>query len=298
VRIARVLHNAKIYLARIEGDHAVLLSEESGHPSADALREALAAGADLNVEGVSVELGALQLLSPVAHPGKFLAIGQNYLDHAHESGAEAPIAPIAFIKAATSIIGPNDVISYRKDQSTQVDYEVELALVIGRRARDVSEAAAAACIFGYTVCNDVSARDVQFSDGQWSRGKSFDTFAPLGPWIVTGESVPNPQGLAIRAWVNGELLQDGNTADMIFTVAELVSYLSHSMTLEPGDVITTGTPEGVGFARTPPIFLEDGDVVEVEVEGIGRLRNSVRVDPDLARGAEVRNIQIDRMEGE
>lgn len=297
MRIARVLHNASIYLARIEGDHAMLLFEESSHPSADALREALAAGADLNVEGHSVALETLRLLSPVAHPGKFLAIGQNYLDHAHESGAEAPIAPIVFTKVVTSIIGPDDFISYRKDQSTQVDYESELALVIGRRARDVSEMDAAACIFGYTACNDVSARD-QVSDGQWPRGKSFDSFAPLGPWIVTGESVPYPQRLAVRAWVNGELRQDGNTADMIFPVVKLVSYLSHSMTLEPGDVITTGTPEGVGFARTPPIFLENGDLVEVEVEGIGRLRNSVRVDPDLAREPEVHNIQVDGVEGE
>ena len=281
MKIARIKFEDKVYLSRIEDTSAFIIAEESHHPRADVFIESVTAGIDWLSDKWEVPLNSVKLLAPLVRPGKIVAIGQNYLDHAHESGAEAPEFPIAFDKAITSIIGDGDTISYRRDQSVQVDYEAELAVVIGRRARNVPESDANDYLFGYTVCNDVSARDAQFADGQWFRGKSFDTFAPLGPWIVTRDSVENAQDLQIRSWINCQLLQDGNTEEMIFGIAKIISYLSHSMTLEPGDIITTGTPVGVGFARVPPIFLEDGDLVTVEVSQIGRLENRVKVDANI-----------------
>jgi len=275
VRLARVEHSATIWLARLERDDAVLLQPESTHPSADALREALADSADLAAEGKRVRLNDVRLLAPVRHPSKVLAIGLNYIDHARESGLEPPAAPVVFAKMPNSVIGPDDTIRYRRADSSEVDYEAELAVVIGRQARDVSESDALHHVLGYTVCNDVSARDAQFADAQWVRGKSFDTFCPLGPWITTTDDIADVQALSVRCRVNGELLQNGSTSDMIFGVTTIVSYVSRFMTLEPGDVIATGTPFGVGFARTPPIYLVDGDVVECEVEGLGTLRNTV-----------------------
>lgn len=278
MRLARIAHANKIVLARIEETKAVpMLTERSG-PAADVLRDALMEGVDLNIAGdAPIELAEATLLSPVAWPQKVLAIGLNYADHAKEGGQKPPVAPITFVKTGNSITGPGSPISWREATSTQVDYEAELAVVIGRRATDVTADEALDYVLGYTCCNDVSARDAQFADGQWIRGKSFDTFCPLGPWIVTTDEIPDPQVLGIRCRVNGVTLQDSTTAEMIFGVAELVSYLSRFMTLEPGDVIATGTPDGVGFARTPPIFLDDGDVVEVEIDGIGTLTNPVRV---------------------
>ncbi|MGB3409777.1 MAG: fumarylacetoacetate hydrolase family protein [Microthrixaceae bacterium] len=225
-------------------------------------------------EDASVELGRVKLLAPIARPGSVIAVGLNYADHASESGLEAPPSPVTFAKLPQSIIGPGEVIRWSQQQSTEVDYEAELAVVIGAEARDVPVESALGFVLGYTCCNDVSARDAQFSDGQWLRGKSFDTFCPLGPWLVTPEDIPDPQKLRIACRVNGETLQDSTTAQMIFSVAQIISYLSRFMTLLPGDVITTGTPAGVGFARTPPIYLSDGDTVEVDIEGIGVLVNT------------------------
>lgn len=228
--------------------------------------------------GAPIPLDECRLLAPVSEPQKVLAIGLNYADHAHESGIEPPKAPVLFVKTPNSIIGPNEQIRWRTRDSQQVDYEAELAAVIGRRARDVSVRDALSFVLGYTCCNDVSARDAQFADGQWIRGKSFDTFCPIGPWIVTADEIPDPQSLGIRCRVDGRTLQDSTTAEMIFGVAELVSYLSQVLTLEPGDIIATGTPFGVGFARTPPIYLEHGNLVEVEIDGIGTLANPVVVE--------------------
>lgn len=282
--VTRAGHRGRTYLARVEDDDAVLLGEEAAHGAADVLRDALASGADLTGPGLRVPLEDIRLLAPTRRPGKLLAVGNNYLAHARESGSEAPPAPIIFAKATTSIVGPGDAIRFSGGQSSQVDYEGELAVVIGRQTRSVSVVEAAACVFGYTVCNDVSARDAQFGDGQWVRGKSFDTFAPLGPWIVTADACPGVHDTGIRTTLNDQLVQDDQTSHMIFPVVELIAYISRFITLEPGDIIATGTPEGVGFARVPPVFLGDGDVVAIEVEGIGTLRNEVAVSRDDAGG--------------
>ncbi|MBV9255650.1 MAG: fumarylacetoacetate hydrolase family protein [Actinobacteria bacterium] len=281
MRIVRVAAGTDIYIARLDasGDTVVPVYAETQGPGRDGLREALAAGV---IDGPAVAderpLADVRLLAPVINPQKVLAIGLNYAKHAREGGIEPPKSPVSFVKTNNSIVGPDDEIRYSKDDSTQVDYEVELAVVMGRTARRVSTADALDYVLGYTVCNDVSARDAQFGDGQWVRSKSFDTFCPLGPSIVTTDEIPDPQTLGLRCRVNGTTLQDSNTADMIFGCAEIISFLSRAMTLEPGDVIATGTPEGVGFARKPPVWLLDGDVVECEVDGIGVLGNQVVVD--------------------
>jgi len=279
VRLARIATpEGRVVLARIEDDKAVPLATEAEGPTADVLREALAGGVDLtSTAAAPLVLDDCTLLSPVRNPSKVLAIGLNYADHARESGLEPPKAPVTFVKTNNSIAGPGEPIRWRGTDSAEVDYEAELAVVIGTRATNVSVDDALGHVLGYTCCNDVSARDAQFADGQWIRGKSFDTFCPLGPWIVTADEIPDPQALDIRCRVNGETLQDSTTAEMIFGVAEIISYLSQYLTLEPGDVIATGTPVGVGFARDPQVFLGDGDVVEIEVEGIGVLTNPVEV---------------------
>ena len=220
-------------------------------------------------------LGEARLHAPVARPQKVIGIGLNYEDHAAETGAEIPEKPIVFAKFSNSVIGPGEAIRI-PPITEQADYEAELAVIIGKAARNVSESEALDYVFGYTNANDVSSRDLQFSEGgQWTRSKSIDTFAPIGPYIATREEVPDPQNLYIRCILNGEAVQDGTTSDMIFSVAELVSFLSHGMTLVPGDLIFTGTPAGVGFARDPKLFLKAGDEVSIEIEGLGTLTNPV-----------------------
>ena len=211
---------------------------------------------------------------PATYPSKILAIGRNYVDHAIEGGAAPPPAPLLFNKLPNSLSAHNAPIVL-PDISQKVDYEAELAVVIGRQARRVSEAEALDYVFGYTLINDVSARDLQFGDGQWTRGKGLDTFAPLGPFITTRDEIADVQALKIEGRLNGEVMQTSNTGKMIFQVGYLVSYLSQAITLEPGDVIATGTPEGVGVFRDPPVLLKAGDVYEVEIEGLGTLRNPV-----------------------
>ena len=283
MRLVRVQGPAGIHLARLgDGDVVTPIAEQQPGPGRDPLRDALASGLDLATAPAVAAEGPLDgagftVLAPVVAPQKVLAIGLNYRDHARETGAELPKAPILFVKTSNSIIGPGQPITYSKDDSTRVDYEAELAVVIGCQCRRVSVDAALDSVLGYTMCNDVSARDAQFADGQWVRGKSFDTFCPLGPAIVTADEIPDPQTLGIRCRVNGQLLQDSSTSEMVFGCAELVSYLSQVITLEPGDVIATGTPSGVGFTRQPPVLLTDGDVVEVEIDRIGTLTNPVVV---------------------
>jgi 2-keto-4-pentenoate hydratase/2-oxohepta-3-ene-1,7-dioic acid hydratase in catechol pathway len=221
----------------------------------------------------TIPLNQVELAAPV-FPKKIVAIGLNYLDHAHEAGMEIPKTPLCFAKFTSSLSGPFDPILLPAEDA-QVDYEGELGVVIGQRAHRVTEADAMKHVAGYVAFNDVSARKWQFEDGQWIRGKSCDSFAPNGPWIVTAEEIPDPGSLRITTRVNGEVLQDSNTKQLIFSVAKLVSYFSHSFTLEPGDIFATGTPPGVGVARKPPRFLQDGDVVEVEIENIGTIRNRV-----------------------
>jgi len=220
-------------------------------------------------------LDDVTLLAPV-EPPNILAIGLNYRLHAMESGHDLPDHPALFIKATTALCGPNDPIVLPAVAPDEVDYECELAVVIGKRAHKVSAADALDYVLGYSAANDVSARDCQRRlDVQWARAKSFDTFAPLGPWIETDL---DPDNVGLRTRLNGEVMQESNTDDLIFPVRELIAHLSHSLTLLPGTVIITGTPSGVGFARTPPVFLRPGDIVEVEIDGIGTLRNPVVAD--------------------
>jgi 2-keto-4-pentenoate hydratase/2-oxohepta-3-ene-1,7-dioic acid hydratase in catechol pathway len=234
--------------------------------------------ADRQPGGEAVQLSEARLRAPVTRPGKIIGIGLNYEDHARETGAEAPEKPIVFAKYPNTVAGQGDAIRI-PPITEQVDYEAELAVVIGRAARNVSEDEALDYVFGYANCNDVSSRDLQFSEGgQWTRSKSIDTFCPLGPYLVTADEIPDPQNLSVRSIVNGEVMQDGTTSDMIFTVAQLISFLSAGMTLMPGDVIATGTPAGVGFARDPKVFLKPGDEVTIEIEGLGSLTNPVEAE--------------------
>lgn len=261
MKIARVQWQDKTYYGLVQGESLKLFS---GDP-AQSLVEI----------GETVALAEVKLLAPV-QPPNVIAIGLNYRRHATETNMEPPPHPLMFIKANTSVIGPDEPIVLPAMAPAQVDYETELCIIIGKQARNVSEADALSYVFGYTVGNDVSARDCQFGDKQWARGKSFDTFCPLGPWIET--DIADPDNLGIRARLNGQTMQDSNTSDLIFNCRQLISFLSHNLTLLPGTVIMTGTPEGVGFARKPPVYLQAGDVIEVEVDGIGTLRNPVVVE--------------------
>ncbi|HTP70070.1 MAG TPA: fumarylacetoacetate hydrolase family protein [Dongiaceae bacterium] len=225
--------------------------------------------------GSVVAAAGIRLLPPVPRPGKIIAIGLNYRDHQIESGAkEAPKSPMIFAKFPTSIAAAEDPIVIPVGDP-QVDYEAEMAVVIGKKGKAIPEAKALEYVAGYMPLNDVSARAWQFSDKQWVRGKSCDTFCPTGPYLTTKDEIPDPHGLTIQARVNGTTLQDSNTSKMIFQVPQLIAHISASITLEPGDIIATGTPEGVGAFRNPPIYLKPGDVVEIEIEKLGILRNPV-----------------------
>jgi 2-keto-4-pentenoate hydratase/2-oxohepta-3-ene-1,7-dioic acid hydratase in catechol pathway len=248
----------------------------AGPPAVEALRAAASPGR-IAVEGTP--LADLELLAPVPRPGKIVAIGRNYADHVAEDGVVPPPAPLIFAKFPSSVTGPGSEIRWDAELTTQVDYEAELAVVIGRRGRNVEAAEALDHVLGYTCLNDVSARDLQFADGQWVRGKSLDTFCPMGPSLVTVDELPGVDDLAISCTVNGERLQDARTSDMFFGVRAIISHCSRAFTLEPGDVIATGTPGGVGIFRRPPRLLADGDVVTVEIEGIGVLINTCRTEP-------------------
>lgn len=224
--------------------------------------------------GLLVTSGDAYWFAPVPRPGKLICIGLNYRDHAAESNMPIPERPVIFSKFSTCVIAPGEPVVI-PPTSQQVDYEAELAVVIGRRAKNVKATRAIDYVLGYTAFNDVSARDFQFADGQWQRGKSCDTFAPMGQTIVTTDQITNPHKLSIKLVLNGQTMQDSNTDQLIFGVPELIEFLTESITLEPGDVIATGTPPGVGFARKPPVFLKPGDQMEVLIEGIGGLGNPV-----------------------
>lgn len=263
----------------VDGGHARL---DRLVPDAPSTLEGLLAHPDqwvTRVAGLTLEPDHFegQVLAPLAMPRSVIAIGLNYHDHCREFGTPPPERPIVFVKLATSIIGPDHDICWDRRVTTAVDWEAELGVVIGRRARDIEPSQADEYIFGYTVINDVTARDIQRAEQQWVRAKSLDTFCPMGPVVVTRDEIDPTAGLWIRSWVNDIPMQASSTAEMIFGVRDLVSYLSKSFTLVPGDVIATGTPLGVGAFRDPPVFLSDGDVVDVEIEGIGRLSNRCRV---------------------
>jgi 2-keto-4-pentenoate hydratase/2-oxohepta-3-ene-1,7-dioic acid hydratase in catechol pathway len=240
----------------------------------EAGEEALAFVQTLNPESEGVPLSDARLACPVASR-KIVAVGLNYKDHAIEAGLKIPTAPLCFAKFTSSLSGPFDPIRLPAEDS-HVDFEGELGVIIGRKAQRVGESDAMAHVAGYVVFNDVSARRWQFDDGQWTRGKSCDTFAPNGPYLVTTDEILDPGALRITTRLNGNIMQDSNTNQLIFNIPKIVSYFSHSFTLDPGDLIATGTPAGVGFSRKPPVYLNDGDVVEVEIERIGRISNRVQ----------------------
>jgi 2-keto-4-pentenoate hydratase/2-oxohepta-3-ene-1,7-dioic acid hydratase in catechol pathway len=229
----------------------------------------------LRVEGALLPSEGMTLGPPVPDPQKIICLGLNYRDHAAEAGLQAPAEPLFFAKYANSLVGPTDEIVPPPVASEQVDYEVELAVVIGARARGVTADDALDYVAGAMVFNDVSARDLQLANNTWTGGKAIDTFGPCGPALVLREDMGDLQALALRTRVNGETVQDGTTASMIFGVAETIAFLSRVMTLEPGDIIATGTPAGVGNSRDPKLFLHAGDLVEAEIDGIGTLSNRV-----------------------
>jgi 2-keto-4-pentenoate hydratase/2-oxohepta-3-ene-1,7-dioic acid hydratase in catechol pathway len=245
----------------------------------EAGRQALL-GAQATLEaGPRIPLADVQLAAPIARPPKFLAVGLNYADHVAESGVEAPVHPTIFNKQSTCVTGPHDPVHVPR-ASHVLDYEGELGFVIGRRCRHVSRDDASEVIAGYLVVNDVTVRDWQLRTPTWTMGKSFDTHGPIGPWIVTPDEVPDPHQLRLRTWVNGELRQESNTKELIFNCFSLVEHFSTAFTLEPGDIVATGTPAGVGITMKPPKLLVAGDVVRIEIEGIGAIENPVVAEPD------------------
>jgi 2-keto-4-pentenoate hydratase/2-oxohepta-3-ene-1,7-dioic acid hydratase in catechol pathway len=227
------------------------------------------------VEPFRTPLSKVIIRSPISNPTKVIGIGLNYADHCREQNIPLPETVLLFAKFPSSIIGPEESITWDADVSQAVDYEAELAVVMGREAFRVDPEHALETIAGYTIANDISARDVQFADRQWVRGKSFDTFCPLGPYLATPDEIKDPDNLAIKTRLNGELVQDSNTNEMVFKIPEIISFISRSITLVPGDVICTGTPDGVGYFRDPKLLLKPGDIVEVEIDGLGILRNPV-----------------------
>jgi 2-keto-4-pentenoate hydratase/2-oxohepta-3-ene-1,7-dioic acid hydratase in catechol pathway len=245
--------------------------------------DALAAAARAARGASALALGDVRLASPLLRPPKILAVGLNYADHVAESGMETPKLPLIFNKQSTSVVGPGDPFHMPR-VSSALDYEGELGVVIGRRCRHVPRERAAEGIAGYTVVNDVSVRDWQLRTPTWTMGKSFDTHCPMGPWIVTADELGDPHSLDLRTWVNGELRQSSNTKHLIFDCFALVEHLSTAFTLEPGDVIATGTPGGVGIALKPPRLLKVGDVVKIAIAGVGEIENTVIEEPaDTAR---------------
>ncbi|HEY7348428.1 MAG TPA: fumarylacetoacetate hydrolase family protein [Ktedonobacterales bacterium] len=266
--------------ARVPTDMIDLLS--GGETSLKAARQAIAFvrgqleshARALHAQGILHAADQVSFLPPVLRPGKVVGLGLNYRDHAAESHMEIPTYPVLFHKTASSLIGHNQPIVIPRN-SSRVDYEAELAIIIGRRGKYIAEHEAFAYIAGYTNAHDVSARDLQFRTSQWTTGKMLDTFGPLGPALVTRDEIPDAQKLAIKTILNGQVMQDGNTAEMIFQIPFIVSYISQIATLEPGDVIMTGTPAGIGNARTPPVFLKPGDTVTIEIESLGKLTNPV-----------------------
>lgn len=257
-----------------------IVVEVPGVKSMRELIEQIEASADFRskLEQASAEgeqqltLEDVSLCAPITDPNKMICIGLNYHDHVIESNMQVPKQPVLFPKYNNALVGPDGDVIIPED-TQQCDYEVELAFIVGKRAKRVPIEEAMDYIFGYTIMNDVSARDIQLSEGQWTRGKTIDTFGPVGPCIVTADEIPDPQNLRISLKLNGETMQDGSTKELIFNVPYLLSFLSRTMTLEPGDIVSTGTPPGVGMGRTPQVWLKPGDVTEATIEGIGTLRN-------------------------
>lgn len=272
----------------LDGQHIIDLSAAGLPAGGEGDLAAIVAGGDAMLERVRAVMkagstarhpaGECRIVAPIFTPSKIVAVGLNYIDHCKEANLPVPSEPVLFSKFPSSVVGPYDDLSWPESASQEVDYEVELGVVIGKRGRDIAEGNALDYVCGYTVVNDVSARDMQFANAkQWDRGKSLDTFCPYGPYIVTRDEIPDPQALQVRTVLNGREMQISNTRNMVFGVAKLISYISEGTTLMPGDLIPTGTPFGVGFSRKPPVFLKHGDECVCEVEKIGAIRNTVRI---------------------
>jgi 2-keto-4-pentenoate hydratase/2-oxohepta-3-ene-1,7-dioic acid hydratase in catechol pathway len=271
LRYVTFTHGGTPHVGELDGDTIHMLDWR------DTLLALIRSGVQPARTGASVALADVKLAAPII-PGKIIAVGKNYGAHAKEMGGEVPPEPLLFSKYPSAVIGTGDTITWRTTLTNEVDWEGELGVVIGARGKEIAEADAYAHIYGYVAVNDVSGRDLQNRiDKQWTRAKGLDTFCPLGPCIVTRDEIADPHTLSVRTMVNGEVMQDGNTNDMVYSIPQLIAFISQAFTLEPGDLILTGTPPGVGAGRTPPIFLKDGDIVTVSVEGIGTISNPCRV---------------------
>jgi 2-keto-4-pentenoate hydratase/2-oxohepta-3-ene-1,7-dioic acid hydratase in catechol pathway len=273
MKIAQIKYNGNVRLATVEGESISVIEFEGG------MRNWIIQGGDSSQIEKTLPMHEVEFAPPVMNPSKIIAVGLNYLDHAAEGKANVPETPLIFCKFPNSLLGAGQEIKWMQSVTRKVDFEAELAVIIGKQTFGISENEALSAVFGYTCGNDISARDLQFGDKQWVRGKSLDTFCPLGPWIVTADEIGDPQALNIRSILNGEIMQESNTQRMIFSVAHLVHFTSRHFTLLPGDIIMTGTPSGVGVFRDPPIFLNDRDEIRIEIEGIGVLKNHCRVTP-------------------
>ena len=290
MKLATFTHEGMTRIGVVKGDEIVDLAAAAPDLPREMVGllelgpEALTAAHAALARGPRVPLAEARLEAPIARPPKFLAVGLNYADHVAESGLEPPKHPTIFNKQSTCVTGPSDPIHVPR-ASHVVDYEGELGFVIGRRCRHVARDDASDVIAGYLVVNDVTVRDWQLRTPTWTMGKSFDTHGPIGPWIVTSDELRDPHQLRLRTWVNGELRQESNTKQLIFDCFALVEHFSTAFTLEPGDIVATGTPSGVGIVRKPPQLLRDGDVVRIEIEGIGTIENPVIDEPGETGGA-------------
>jgi 2-keto-4-pentenoate hydratase/2-oxohepta-3-ene-1,7-dioic acid hydratase in catechol pathway len=272
MKLAQIIHQNQHFLAEVseekvypldfKGDMIDLIQWENPLPAK---------------QSTGINIDDVEFLPPVSRPSKIIAIGLNYRDHASETNIQIPESPVVFTKFSNSLIGHNKAVCWQKHITQQVDYEAELAIIIKKEMYHCSPENIYPNIWGYTCANDISARDLQFGDGQWVRGKSLNTFCPLGPWLVLADAVPDPHALDIQCLVNGTIMQKSNTSQMIFPIPELISFLSDHFTLYPGDVILTGTPSGVGAFRYPPIFLKHGDRMVVDIESIGQLHNDCQI---------------------
>lgn len=270
MKIVTFLHEGKTRVGMIDGDQVRLI------PTRGSLLGMIQQGITPEPTSEHVSLEVVKIERPYI-PNKIIAVGRNYAKHAKELQNAVPEKPLLFAKLSSSVIGTGEQISWRESVTTQVDWEGELAVIIGKRTQNVSEADAYKHVFGYTVANDVSARDLQSSEGQWTRAKGLDTFCPFGSAVVLRKDILDPHDLTVTTTVNGEVMQNGHTGDMIFKIPFLIAYISKAITLEAGDVILTGTPDGVGKAQTPPRFLQDGDTVTVSISSIGDLTNTCRI---------------------
>jgi len=270
MKIAQFYHNQRLCLGEIK-DNALRQIDFQGE-----MIDFINSIRSYRPIGEPIPLDKVRFAPAVTNPSKIIGIGLNYMDHIRESSGEVPEIPLVFAKFPNSLIAHNEQITWDTSLTSKVDFEAELTVIIGKTMHNCPENKAMDNIFGYTCANDVSARDLQFGDGQWVRGKTLDTFCPLGPWIVSPDEIADPHALNIKSWLNGQIMQDSNSSLMIFKLPQLISFLSKNFTLNPGDVILTGTPHGVGTFRNPSVYMKDGDEIVIEIERVGRLRNLCR----------------------